>query len=91
MEASDRRTFLRHATLGVAAVGALSAVPRVLDPRPAVAAATPAAELTPAELEGPVVAYLRDAHSGQFSLFVGEREVAYTDKAMAARLTRAAG
>jgi hypothetical protein len=40
--------------------------------------------------DGPVVAYLRDARSGEISLFVGSRELTLHDTGIAAKLADAA-
>lgn len=42
------------------------------------------------ELSGPLVVQVKDAAAGELELLVGEREVTFTDKALAARLLRAA-
>lgn len=39
---------------------------------------------------GPVVAYVRDARSGEVALMHGERQVKVHDRKLAARITRAA-
>ena len=39
---------------------------------------------------GPVVAYIRDARTGEISVMAGEREVKLHDRKIAARLARAA-
>lgn len=89
MEAVNRRGFFRQAGLGVAAAAAVTTAPKLFA-TPSTAGAVPVADVQPVALEGPVVAYLRNAHTGEFSLLVGEREVRYTNKAMAAQITRAA-
>jgi hypothetical protein len=91
MENSNRRNFLKHGSLGIAAVGLVAATPSLLADRAGAAEpAVPTGPTEPAELEGPLVVYLRDARAGRFSLLVGEREVSFTDAALAARLTHAA-
>lgn len=40
---------------------------------------------------GPLVAYVRDAASGEIALMAGDREVLFTDKALASRLVRKMG
>lgn len=82
---TSRRGFLRQASLGVAAVGAVAAVPSAILGKSASAGAAPAA----VALEAPMVAVLRDSAKGEFTLMIGEREVGFTDKAMAARLSHA--
>jgi hypothetical protein len=39
---------------------------------------------------GPVVAYVRDASTGEISVMAGERQVELRDRKLAARLARAA-
>ena len=94
-----RRAVLRAGTIGAAAVGAASAFPSLLgelsaagpevsggaSEATAVASETEAA----AALDGPIVAHIKDAATGEMSLYVGEREVAYRDPALVHRLIRA--
>lgn len=94
MPESNRRDFLRRASLGAVAVGAVAAVPTLLVPGVAGAAAVapaaaPAPEAVPTDLGAPVVAYLENATSGEFLLMVGEKEISFTDKGLAARITAA--
>jgi hypothetical protein len=39
---------------------------------------------------GEIVAHVRDARTGQIDLYVGTRQISYTDRELAARLARAA-
>jgi hypothetical protein len=78
MSDSTRRAFVRNsaaAAAGMTVVGAL--VAEQADAK-AVAAS------------GPVVAYIRDPHTGEISVMAGEREVKLQDRKIAARLARAA-
>lgn len=87
MPSLSRRTFLRSAGAGVAAVGVASAVPMALASSAAADDGGPP-EAGPAG--APLVAYVRDVRSGRISLMVGEREIHITDKALARGLARAA-
>lgn len=42
------------------------------------------------ELSGPLVVQVKNAAAGELEVLVGEREVTFTDKALTARLLRAA-
>jgi hypothetical protein len=52
--------------------------------------ATEAEAVSASALEGPIVAHIRDAASGDISLYVGEREIAYRDPALVQKLTHLA-
>jgi len=82
-----RRGFLSSAgaVTGAVALGAATAGPRLM--AQAAEAAMPAGELP----EGPVVAYVRNPHSGDLRLMVGHREVAIKDPALVQRIVSAAG
>jgi hypothetical protein len=78
MSDSTRRGFVKNsaaAAAGMTVVGAL-----VAEQADAKAAAG----------SGPVVAYVRDASTGEISVMAGERQVEFRDRKMAARLARAA-
>ena len=85
-----RRTFLTHASIGVAAgavTGGLTALPRLArDPSEAVDAPTSAATES---VEGLIV-HVRDAQTGDIALMAGTREVVRRDPSLAARLARLA-
>ncbi len=88
MADSNRRDFLRRASFGAAAVGAVAAAPELL--LSGTAAAAPAAAAPPLAalpVEGHIAVLLRDPGKGEFALMVGERTTMFTDKALAARLT----
>jgi hypothetical protein len=92
MEPINRRRFLVQGGAAVAAAGVASAIPfsganaltktRGGDVRHA---AVPA----DATLDEPVVAHLRNLHTGEVSLFKGHREVTVKDKHLAALLFHA--
>jgi len=86
MTDTNRRDFLRKASFGAVAVGAVATVPELLLAAPA-SAATPVAALP---VDGHIALLLRDPGTGEFSLMVGERTTTFTDKTLAARLTHEA-
>jgi len=89
MNRVTRRVFLRRASLGVAAVGVASTVPRFLRGGSA-PVAVPARPLGRVTQEGPLVAHIRDANTGEIRLMIGSREVTYQNQALAHQLLEAA-
>jgi hypothetical protein len=93
----SRRSFLKRGSLGVAAVGLVSTVPglpglltQVSSDAPAVdGAASETAGADAAALSEPLVVHVRDLQTGEMSLYLGEREIAYRDPQLASRLLRA--
>jgi hypothetical protein len=79
MNEPNRRGFLVLAGAGAAAVGAV-----------AVAPAAEASTSVPNHVREPLVAYVRDARSGEVAVMIGEREVVVHDRELAARIARAA-
>jgi hypothetical protein len=79
----SRRRFL-GSSFGVAVVGAIAVVPGLASvlKLPAPAAVGP----TQANLDGPLVAHVRDLSSGEISLLVGTEHVIHRDRDLAARL-----
>jgi hypothetical protein len=78
MSDSTRRSFVKSsaaAAAGVTVIGAL---------------VTEQADAEATAHAGPVVAYIRDPHSGEISVMVGERQVKLHDRKIAARIARAA-
>ena len=90
MAGTNRRAFLRRASLGVVAVGAVAAAPELLLSGSAVASTPMAETLAPLPVDGHIAMLLRDPVKGEFSVMVGERTTTFTDKALAARITREA-
>ena len=82
---SRRRLIVTGTTLAAAGVAVGAAIPLVTarDGHAEPGAAGPA----PTD---PVMVHLRNADSGDFVLFVGERRAEFTDRALAAQLTRTA-
>jgi hypothetical protein len=80
-----RRTFLTHASIGMAAgavTGGLVAVPLGKDPLGPVETPTPVA---PESVEG-LIAHVRNLSTGEIALMVGTREVIRQDRSLTARL-----
>lgn|SRR6478752_2728589 len=96
MGSVSRRTFLVTGSAG--ALGAAGVASGVLrrgggEPGPDGSSASPTTALTPEEVERagiPVVLHVRDVEAGEVGLLVDEREVVFTDKALVAKLLRAA-
>jgi len=86
MAGTNRRDFLRRASLGAVGVGAAVAAPEMLFGGVAQGAPAPAAK----PVDGPIVLLLRDAGSGEFTVMHGEQSSTFTDKSLAARLTHEA-
>ena len=80
--ANTRRAFLRTAGLGAAAVGAAAVIPA-----DAAVAAPGTGDVPPGRS---LVAHVKDAKAGTIALLMGDREVVITDRALSARLFRAA-
>lgn len=83
----SRRGFLGKTSAGAATVGALLAVPGLAEARQE--SRIPPLTLTQQELEGPVVAHVRDLTSGEIAILVGTQQIVYRDKEFVARLVRA--
>jgi hypothetical protein len=92
MDDITRRSFFKHAGAAAAVAGAVAVAPGSI--ATAVAATTPATdrELTAEEHLAAgehLVAHLKNAETGEITLFVGHREVTFHDRTVAARLIRA--
>jgi hypothetical protein len=89
----SRRQFLRNASLGAAAAGALAVGGTSL--ASAIATTGSATSAPPPNGDGEaqdgsdVFARVIDARSGRIKLYVGTKEVDYTDQALAQQLLRA--
>ena len=82
MDQPNRRGFLAIAGAGAAVAGAVAVAP-------AARASTPDTT-APAHVTEPLVAYVRNAHTGVVAVMIGEREVVVHDRELAARIARAA-
>jgi hypothetical protein len=97
MPGLSRRSFLGRSSLALAAGGIATALPglgSILEAAPAEApevesAAASEGELAAADLDGPMIAHVKDLRTGEISLYQGEREVSFQDPGLAARLYRA--
>lgn len=95
----SRRAVLRAGAIGVAATGAVTAFPGLISELGTeapevdgdVSGTSEGLASQAAATDGPIVAHIRDVSTGDLSLYVGEREVAYRDPALVGRLLRAAG
>ena len=88
----SRRAFLQRGALGAAAVGAAASIPGLPALLQGLEGDAPAATGAVTEGEsavGPIVAHVTDASTGEVSLYVGEREVAYRDPVLVRHLLRA--
>ncbi|MET3806566.1 anaerobic selenocysteine-containing dehydrogenase [Nakamurella sp. UYEF19] len=91
MNSSNRRTFIKAAGAGAAAVGAVALVPSAtgsLAEGKAVTAAVPSAVL-PAAAKGAMVAYIHDVSTGEVSVMVEGHEVTVTDHQLVAKIAHA--
>jgi hypothetical protein len=90
MDPVTRRSFLIKGSAG--AVGAAGLAAGGLALSSAAAADTNDPELRPdeADVPGPVLVEIKDAATGEVEILVGEREVSFTDKALVAKVLRAA-
>ena len=79
MARNSRRTLLKSAAAGAAAIGLVGA-------GGGLAASTIAAKGSIATSSEPVVAYVSDARKGEIVVMVGTREVVRRDAALVARL-----
>jgi hypothetical protein len=82
----DRRTFLMRSSMAAAAAGVAAAVPFGALGAHAAGASEPD---QPVDMPDPVVAHVRNAATGEISLYVGDREVTVRDRRLASQLVRA--
>jgi hypothetical protein len=91
MEPVTRRSFLAKSSIGAAGAVAGLAAGRTLLNDGGVADAAPASAAELDELgDQPVLLNVRDAQAGEVELYVGEREVVLTDRALVGHVLRAA-
>ena len=92
MEPISRRTFFKHAGAAAAVAGGAAVVPMGLGTSLAGAATVKDTPLAPEEElrnNEDLVVHVKNARTGELSLFVGQREVIIHDRTIAARLVRA--
>jgi hypothetical protein len=94
MTEHSRRNFVRNISLQGAAIGALAVAPSLLEASSATASTGQAVEPAPRAVAAPhgepIVAYVRDAATGEIAVLCGEHEVVHRDQRLAAHLTRIA-
>ncbi|MGA7173043.1 MAG: twin-arginine translocation signal domain-containing protein [Candidatus Dormiibacterota bacterium] len=87
MNRVSRRTFLRQASLGAAAVGVATTVPSFLRPGSKStgksAAVRPMGRVTQ---DGPLVAHIDDVNTGEITVMVGTRQVTLQNDQIARQL-----
>ncbi|HMG40229.1 MAG TPA: hypothetical protein VK611_02835 [Acidimicrobiales bacterium] len=88
MEPVTRRSFLVTGSVGAAGAATAFGTGWALSAANDNEAALSQDEID--DLNGPLVVQLTNAAAGELEVLVGEREVTFTDKALAARLLRAA-
>jgi len=89
MEPTNRRDFLKHASVAVAVAGAAAAAPlSIAEAAAADDAKTPRVPAG-ARVDGHVVAHLRDVQTGEVAIYTGDRAVTVNDKRLAALLYKA--
>lgn len=91
MSTVSRRSFLVKGSAGAAGLAAVTSGLGGASALAAPAGAEP--ELTPDELAalaGPVVVQIRDAEKGEVELLVRDQEIVFVDRALVARVLRAA-
>jgi hypothetical protein len=88
MEPVTRRSFLIKGSAGAAGATAAFGTGWALSNRAGDEAPLSAAELEEID-DQPMVLNVRDAAAGEVEVFVGEREVVFTDKSLVAKMLRA--
>jgi hypothetical protein len=87
LDSIGRRAFIKTTALAAAAAGAVIAVPGAAG---AAARHRALRASQPEGSDGPLVAHVRNARSGEIALFTGARRVTVRDPELAARLLEAA-
>ena len=93
MEPVSRRSFFKKAGAVAAVAGTMAVAPISLASGAASGGTAKEAPLSPQEdLQGneSLIAHVKNARTGEISLFLGHREVTLRDRKVAARLIRAA-
>jgi hypothetical protein len=84
----NRRSFLRQTSVGAATLGLLASVPALAVISESPQNTTPAVAGT--MVDGPLIAHVRDAATGEVALLLGCREIIFHDPQLVARLMKAA-
>jgi len=88
VEPTNRRDFLKHASVAAAVAGAAAAVPLSFA-ESAGADEKPPSVPAGARVDQHVVAHLRDVQTGEVAIYAGDREITVNDKRLAALLYKA--
>ncbi|MBV8054357.1 MAG: twin-arginine translocation signal domain-containing protein [Deltaproteobacteria bacterium] len=82
-----RRSFLKQTSVSAATLSLLPAIPALAAISRSPEATLP---LLPAASTSPMIAHVNDVGTGKITLLVGAREVVFHDRALVARLIKAA-
>jgi hypothetical protein len=88
VEPTNRRDFLKHASVAAAVAGAAAAAPLSFA-EVAGADEKPPSVPAGARVDQHVVAHLRDVQTGEVAIYAGDREITVNDKRLAALLYKA--
>jgi hypothetical protein len=95
MENVSRRGLLRNGSLAVVGAGLVGLAPKAPDAsaagRSPATSSESAALLTGANLDGPLVAHVKNLSTGEIGVYMGTSEVTFRDPHLAAKLYRAVG
>lgn len=83
MPEQSRRKFIKHASIGAAAVSAATVLPGM-------AAADAETPVSGPAHSGPFAVWVKNASTGEIAVLVGETEVVHHDRALAQKLARIA-
>jgi hypothetical protein len=91
MEQTNRRDFLKHASVAAAVAGAAVAAPLTIADVAAAGADENKAPHVPAtaRVDQNVVAHLRNVQTGEVAIYAGNREITVKDKRLAALIYKA--
>ena len=90
MEPTNRRDFLKHASVAAAVAGAAAAAPLSIAEAASAAENKKEPKVAPdARVDRHVVAHLRDVQTGEIAIYSGDREITVKDKRLAALLYKA--
>ena len=84
-----RRSFLWQTSVGAAAAGVVATAPSLFGRNDV--PSVPVPQFSAAALSEPLVAYVRNAATGEVALLLGTREIIVRDAELVRRLLKAAG